>query len=161
MIGFAVRTGLQALRATATNRNVQLMAMRGLAADAAGGKSGGVSGCHDPSCCQQLQAVAVTQAARMSRTTVNVFMSTLSWQAGRWLDGMVIPLCCVTHLICLPSVLLSLLPPMCASQSTCCGATVCLQLFLVSHMWCFPLIWWLCWFLHLLLLLFFRLNLHG
>jgi len=43
MIGFAVRSGLQALRATASNRNAQLMAARSFAA-AAGGKSGGSGG---------------------------------------------------------------------------------------------------------------------
>jgi len=39
MIGFAMRAGLQALKATASNRNAQLMAARSFAA-AAGGKSG-------------------------------------------------------------------------------------------------------------------------
>lgn len=38
MIGFAMRTGLQALKATASNSNAQLMAARSFAA--AAGKSG-------------------------------------------------------------------------------------------------------------------------
>jgi hypothetical protein len=37
MFGFAARAGMQALRATASNRNAQLMAMRSFAAAAEGG----------------------------------------------------------------------------------------------------------------------------
>jgi hypothetical protein len=41
MFGFAARAGMQALRASASNRNAQLMAYRAMSA--AAGQSGGVS----------------------------------------------------------------------------------------------------------------------
>lgn len=42
MFGFAARAGMQAMRASASNRNAQLMAYRAMSA-AAAGQSGGVS----------------------------------------------------------------------------------------------------------------------